>query len=446
VAVQTVGTGKQGSHEGTAGLDRGLVLRGYRSANILGKREDVIMDESDYDSNKRPDKTYMSSSMVSFGDTLRRVRIGSKVFAAGEQPEFASVKGELVLRHREGGKRIITATFFEDSREISVLKVQAYTADTGSPHKTGFTLTGGEIAKFLEFVKHIQEHIFKHNHPVNIEDEELRKFILSEKQAAQILADHPDALADALRTQITKKDIVAVAYRRKQLDTYKRLLDEPDFFETAKARKHCNAEGLWQRFFEKNTWIFGYGLGYLFLSSLDDRKLETVVQGHSVATHGKRADALMKTRGLVSSLCFVEIKIHTTKLLANQPYRVGCWAPSLELVGAVAQVQGTVHAALEQIGSHFVGKDEAGFRTGEEAFNFQPRSFLVIGSLSEFIGEHGINSEQYRSFELYRRNTHWPEIITFDELYERASYIVNHSDEELDLLAQAEEHNTNPEN
>jgi hypothetical protein len=38
-----------------------------------------------------------------------------------------------------------------------------------------------------------------------------------------------------------------------------------------------------------------------------------------------------------------------------------------------------------------------------------------------------VNEEQYRSFELYRRNTAWPEIITFDELYERASYIVNHA-------------------
>lgn len=152
-----------------------------------------------------------------------------------------------------------------------------------------------------------------------------------------------------------------------------------------------------------------------------------MVQGHSVASHGKRADALMKTRGLISSLCFVEIKVHTTKLLSNKPYRAGCWAPSAELVGAVAQVQGTVQGAIAQIGNKYIGKDELGSPTGEEAFNFQPRAFLVIGSLDEFRGDHGVNEDQYRSFELYRRNTAWPEIITFDELYERASYIVNHN-------------------
>ena len=134
----------------------------------------------------------------------------------------------------------------------------------------------------------------------------------------------------------------------------------------------------------------------------------------------------MKTRGLIASLCFIEIKTHDAKLLASAPYRAGCWAPSDELVGAVAQVQGTVYGAVQQIGAKFVGQDKNGAPTGEEAFNYQPRSFLVIGNLSEFMGEHGVNAEQYRSFELYRRNTAWPEIITFDELYERASYIVNH--------------------
>lgn len=387
------------------------------------------MDDGNYDFNKRPDKTYMSPSLPDLGGSGRRIRIATKTFGAVTEPEFATVKGELVVRHKEGQKRVVTAKFFEDNRNVNVLSLQAYTAATGSAHKTGFSLVGREIATFLEFAKHIQEHIFKHDHSVNIEDQELRRFILSQRQAVQIIAEHPEALAEAMRTQVTKKDLVAVAYRRKQLEAFERLLKDPDYFANAKARKGCADEALWQRFFEKNTWIFGYGLGYLFLSSLDEQKLESAVQGHSIVSHGKRADALMKTRGLVSSLCFVEIKVHTTKLLAatKTAYRAGCWAPSPELVGAVAQSQGTVHGAVKNIGDKYSGRDDSGAPTGEAAFNIQPRSFLVIGSLDEFIGEHGVNEEQYRSFELYRRNTAWPEIITFDELYERASYIVNHA-------------------
>ena len=70
-----------------------------------------------------------------------------------------------------------------------------------------------------------------------------------------------------------------------------------------------------------------------------------------------------------------------------------------------------------------------GFPTGEEAFNYFPKSYLVVGSLSEFVGEHGVNHEQYRSLELFRRNTVSPELITFDELYERAKFIVNASED-----------------
>lgn len=56
-----------------------------------------------------------------------------------------------------------------------------------------------------------------------------------------------------------------------------------------------------------------------------------------------------------------------------------------------------------------------------------PKSFLVIGSLKEFQTPHGINEAKFRSFELYRRNVHLPEVITFDELLHRARYIVEHS-------------------
>ena len=53
---------------------------------------------------------------------------------------------------------------------------------------------------------------------------------------------------------------------------------------------------------------------------------------------------------------------------------------------------------------------------------------MIIGSLGEFVGEKGVNKQKYRSFELYRRNIINPEIITFDELYERAKFIVNNID------------------
>jgi hypothetical protein len=136
----------------------------------------------------------------------------------------------------------------------------------------------------------------------------------------------------------------------------------------------------------------------------------------------------MKTKGAIESLCFVEIKTHTTPLLQAQAYRSGCWAPSPEVTGGVAQVQGTVELAIRELSEKIEVHSEDGTPTGEHLFTFQPRSFLVVGSLAEFQSENGVNIERYRSFELFRRSTLRPEILTFDELLHRTRFIVEHAE------------------
>jgi hypothetical protein len=97
------------------------------------------------------------------------------------------------------------------------------------------------------------------------------------------------------------------------------------------------------------------------------------------------------------------------------------------MAGAISQVQGTVASAIENLSNKISLDDEYGNPTGEEVFNYQPKSYLVIGSMGEFTTENGVNKDKLRSFELLRKNTINPEIITFDELYERAKFIVHHN-------------------
>lgn len=371
-----------------------------------------------------PGKTYISPRLSAFGNAERKVRIATKLIEHPSTYAFATVKDELVLRHKEDAKTCITAKFFEDDRKIFVLSLQGYTVATGKPHNASFAFIGDEIGKLVEYLNHIQAMPLKSAGPMKITDEDLRRIVLSNAQAQAILRDNQELFAEVLRSAVTKEDVVAVGYRKRQLQVFQRLLEEPAYFEEVKVKKGCTGEAVWQRFFEKNPWIFGYGLSYLQLSGLDDKKLEQVVHGYTVSEHGKRVDALLRTRGVISSLCFVEIKTHETELLQRKAYRSGCWAPSDELSGGVSQVQGTVALASESIRTKLSLTDEIGSPTGEEAYNYMPKSFLVVGSLQEFVGEHGVNQERYRSFELFRRNVNSPEVITFDELYERARFIV----------------------
>lgn len=56
--------------------------------------------------------------------------------------------------------------------------------------------------------------------------------------------------------------------------------------------------------------------------------------------------------------------------------------------------------------------------------NFAPKSFVVVGTLGEFAAEGGVSEDRLRCFELYRSNLHQPDVLTFDELLERARHIV----------------------
>jgi len=323
--------------------------------------------------NPKEGKTYISPSLESFGQSDKRVRIASKVINSSDSYAFAKIRDEVVLRHKKNAKSYISAKFIEDNRGVFVLSIQGYTVATDKPHNASFSFIGEEIGTLLQFVKNIQAVKLNNSAPINITDEELKK------------------------------------------------LTNSKYFDSLKEKMNCSTEKLWQIFFEKNQWIFGYGLGYIFLSGLDGKKLEQVVKGFSVNSFGKRVDALMKTSGMISNLCFIEIKTNKTELLESKPYRSGCYAPSRELMRAIAQIQGTVASAIDGL---ITIEDKDGNPTGEEMFNYQPKSYLVIGNLDEFRTEKGVNKHKYPSFELFRKSISNPEIITFDELFDRAKFIV----------------------
>jgi hypothetical protein len=58
---------------------------------------------------------------------------------------------------------------------------------------------------------------------------------------------------------------------------------------------------------------------------------------------------------------------------------------------------------LQEIQTKLQGEDEMGFLTGKMAFLFQPRFFVLVGNLEQFVSDQGVNEQQLVSFELFRR-------------------------------------------
>ena len=393
-----------------------------------------MTEDYEYFTNKRPDRTYVSRAfdrMVSSDPPeYRKMRILSKVFDSDEHHQFALVKNELVLRVTPGGRQEVKIVFYEDPREIDCLAIQRYTKKSGKPHSWHFTFRGEEIDRLYDLIRFVKYMHLDEEGKARIDDHILDDLLVSLDEKRKYFLEHSDLVMEIARNDITKSDVVALAYRKKQLELFEHLLNDENHFEaTRRAWGKRGEEAVWQQFFEDNPWIFGYGLSYIFTSTWDDQKLEQTTTGYSVQEAGKRVDALMRTRGLISSLCFVEIKTHTTPLLSREPYRAECWPISNELAGSVSQVQKTVQKAMKSLQTRLEIYTSEGDPTGQIAFLYQPKAYVVIGSLGEFLSQHGANEQKFSSFELFRRNMANPEVITFDELYERAKFIVKHSEE-----------------
>jgi len=397
-----------------------------------------------YFRNKKPDRVYLSRSVAEksfrknsegeIEEFTRPFRIISKVVDCVENHEFIKDGKEISLRITGGERQEIKAKFYEDTRGISTLILQKFTTKTGVPHKTNFTFVDNEIEILFNFLRNIALIPIKDENKATLDDKFVHEIVLTKEQFIKLLHDEPELLKEVIDNQISKSDIVNLGYRKTQLIKYSDFLKNSDAFEEAclLLGENKTPEDVWQDYFQKNAWVFGYGLNYIFSAPLEGKKLEQVVKGNDVVDSGKRVDALLKTQGIISSLLFVEIKTHKTSLLKHvkAPYRAESWAISDELAGSIAQVQRTVQVSLRNIKTRTQIKTKDGELTKEELFLYEPKSYLVIGSLSEFEGEHGINEDKFSSFEMFRRNIKNPEIITFDELYSRAKYIVESNEED----------------
>lgn len=108
-----------------------------------------------------------------------------------------------------------------------------------------------------------------------------------------VLKLNPELTRAIIETELSAFDVQSLAYRRQQLAVMRRLLDDQDFFGQQREKLGISGkEGVWQRFFEDNQWIFGFALHYMIGEGVYPDRLEQVVAGYSVAGAGKRADAL----------------------------------------------------------------------------------------------------------------------------------------------------------
>ena len=160
-----------------------------------------------------------------------------------------------------------------------------------------------------------------------------------------------------------------------------------------------------------NFWIFGYGLRYQVINLLQSQPYYggTNVNGSG----GERGDFLTNTAAEVKYTCLVEKK-PSPEILLSKNYRNGAYSISAELSGAISQVQVNC-ATWENEGSRTMHNIEK----LSSINTISPKGIVVIGMTNQLT-----SFDMKNTFERFRNELHNPEIITFDELYERAKFIV----------------------
>lgn len=187
-------------------------------------------------------------------------------------------------------------------------------------------------------------------------------------------------------------------------------------------------ESYWQAFFTSNDWIFGYGLNYQFLTIQSD---QPNYGGEKYAGKGKqKGDYLTKTNSEnLKFTVLVEIKKPSSKLLAQTTrtkkkiqYRNGAWLLGSEVLGGVSQVQ--INCKSWQKEAEDL-KNRGLIDKG--IYTVKPKGILLIGHTKEF----GDNLDKLTSFELFRKGLNNVEILTYDELLNRAKFILGNQKENV---------------
>jgi hypothetical protein len=243
--------------------------------------------------------------------------------------------------------------------------------------------------------------------------------------------DGTDLIEELLNNgNLTSKDIVNTGYRKEQLEIFRKLLEENylDEYKNGEAQKYSleknppittqsKNEKVWQYFFEQNQWIFGYGLDYRFMGILQREFAASISEADGSNTVS--ADYLLGDKRFTT---FVEIKLPDTNIFGKSKNRSNSWCLSQDLIDAVSQIleqKASGKIKLETKEQH----DSKGNKITQKPYN--SKTVLIIGNWKEIEECNDLEKKiKEKTLELFRRDSKNIDIITYDELYERAKFIV----------------------
>lgn len=217
-----------------------------------------------------------------------------------------------------------------------------------------------------------------------------------------------------------KKTIRVFLYLLKNNVTYGKLSLE---YYKDKYNLQDAKESVWHYFLKKNDWILGLNVDIKFIRDLYDE--QKVGIENSKGSGSPKTDLL----GISDYTTLIELKHSETNIFKKEKTsksRTNTWDFTSDFIEGVSQCLGQKFALDKNYKLKDFTNNDGELIDQSKIRTIDPKTVFIIGIRKrEFphdsISEHYIKSE---TFELFRRNNRNIDIITFDELFERAYHIV----------------------
>ena len=379
-----------------------------------------MTDGAEYFQSRLDGRNYISKMFTYDARDLVGKRNVIMVMEGTEDQILGHIDGALCLRI-SGLKRKtqVTAVVTQDEKKVTRLTLQKFQSrNDGSVQgyaEDSFTFRADEFDRLVNFLDQIKFIDLSNKERFRIDDISTgkgRKAIIdaSDVQIVEriraLTFEDREAVLRSLSESLSTREVNLLLGRRQALEKFEQQIDGTEW-----------AERNWQDFFEKQQWIFGYGLDYRILRQFD--REATMAAGGMDNRNRPVADFLTT---FTDYTALVEIKLPSTPIFANKGGRAGTRQFSSQFMSAVSQIleQKAEWLSFAASGEHFN-------RQGQklEARTRNAKAILVMGRSSELVldGNQRETNVLRDTFELFRQQMRSIDIVTYDELLERARFI-----------------------
>lgn len=216
--------------------------------------------------------------------------------------------------------------------------------------------------------------------------------------------------------------------RKITLDEFKKLLENKDYWKTYQSNfndiKGTGEEAVWHHFLKKNDWILGLNADVRFIRDLLS-EIEVGIS-NTDGSGSPKVDLL----GVSDYTVLIELKTSNTPIFTQKKKETGranTWSFSSDFIDGVSQCLGQKYDWEKNHNQKILVSESKDALDQHQTRTVDPKSVFLIGNKVKEIPEESKNTDiqlKRDTFQRFRRNNRNLDIITFDELYERAYFIV----------------------